>query len=89
VTYSIEWTKDGAVKVFTGTVTLEEVLRSESEISGNSKYRALWYVVSDFMNAQHPEMTESECDDVRSLRLNGFYSNPRIKKSRKNNLINY
>jgi hypothetical protein len=79
VPYSIEWTKDGAVKLFTGTVTLEEILRSESEITGNSKYRALWYVVSDYMNAQHPGMTDSECEDARVLRIGGFYSNPRIK----------
>jgi hypothetical protein len=79
VPYSIEWTKDGAVKFFTGTVTFEEVLRSESEITSNSKYRELWYVVSDYMNALHPGMTDSECDDVRVLRLGGFYSNPRIK----------
>jgi hypothetical protein len=77
--YSIEWTKDGAVKFFTATVTFDEILRSESEISGHSNYRTLWYVVSDFMNARHPGMNESECDDVRSLRIGGFYSNPRIK----------
>jgi hypothetical protein len=77
--YSIEWTNAGAVKTFTGTVTYEEILRSEREISGNSKYRTLWYVVADFMNAQHPGITNSECDDVRVLRLGGFYSNPRIK----------
>jgi hypothetical protein len=65
--------------IFTGIVTFEEVIRSEREISGNSKYRALWYVVADFMNAQHPGMNESECDDVRSLCIGGFYSNPRIK----------
>jgi hypothetical protein len=81
VPYSIEWKKDGAVKVFTGTVTFEEVLRSEREISDNSNYMSLWYIVSDYMNAQHPGMTDSECDDVRSLRLGGFYSNPRIKFS--------
>jgi hypothetical protein len=81
VPYSIEWKKDGAVKVFTGTVTFEEVLRSEREISGNSMYMSLCYIVSDYMNAQHPGMTDSECDDVRSLRLGGFYSNPRIKFS--------
>jgi hypothetical protein len=79
VPYSIEWTKDGSVKTFTGKVTFEEILRSEREISGNSNYRTLWYVVSDFMSAQHPGMNESECADVRSLRLGGFYSNPRIK----------
>jgi hypothetical protein len=39
----------------------------------------LWYVVSDFLNAHHPGMTESERQDVRALRLGGFYSNPRIK----------
>jgi hypothetical protein len=79
VPFSIEWTKDGAVKTFTGKVTFEEILGSEREISGNSNYRTLWYVVSDFMNAQHPGMNESECADVRVLRLGGFYSNPRIK----------
>ena len=77
--YSIEWTKDGAVKIFTGKVTFEEILGSEREISGNSHYRTLWYVVADFTNAQDPGMNESECADVTALRLGGFYSNPRIK----------
>jgi hypothetical protein len=79
VPYLIDWTETGAVKVFTGTVTYEEVIESERQITGNSKYMSLRYVVADFMNAQHPGMTESECDDVRALRLGGFYSNPWIK----------
>lgn len=67
------------MKTFTGTVTFEVIFRSEREIGENSNYRTLWYIVSDFMNAQPPGMNESECVDVRALRLGGFYSNPRIK----------
>jgi hypothetical protein len=77
--YTIEWRKYGAVKHFSGTVTFDDVIKSERAITGYSKYMELWYVVSDFLNAQHPGLTESEREEVRALRLGGFYSNPRIK----------
>jgi hypothetical protein len=79
VAYTIEWRKYGAIKQFTGKVSFDDVMKSEREITSNSQYMDLWYVVSDFLNAQHPDMTESERQDVRALRLGGFYSNPRIK----------
>jgi hypothetical protein len=79
VAYTIEWRKFGAVKQFTGTVSFDDVMKSEREITGNTKYMELWYVVSDFLNAHHPGMTDSERREVRALRLGGFYSNPRIK----------
>jgi hypothetical protein len=79
VAYTIEWRKYGAVKQFKGMVTFDDVIQSEREITGNSKYMELWYVVSDFLNAQHPGITESECQEVSAMRLGGFYSNPRIK----------
>jgi hypothetical protein len=77
--YTIEWRKYGAIKRFTGMVSFDDVMQSEREITGHSKYKELWYVVSDFSGTQHPQMTESENIDVSALRLGGFYSNPRIK----------
>jgi hypothetical protein len=77
--YTIEWRKYGAIKRFSGMVSFDDVMQSEREITGHSKYKELWYVVSDFSGTRHPQMTESESIDVSALRLGGFYSNPRIK----------
>jgi hypothetical protein len=79
VAYTIEWRKFGAVKRFTGTASFDDIIKSEREITGHVKYMEFWYVVSDFSDTQHPGMTESERQDIRALRLGGFYSNPRIK----------
>jgi hypothetical protein len=79
VAYTIEWHKQGAVKEFTGTVSLDDVTKSERDITRNSKYMELSYVVSNFLDAHHPHMTESECQHVSAAQLGGFYSNPRIK----------
>jgi hypothetical protein len=32
--YTIEWRKDGVVKYFTGTMSFDDVIKSEREISG-------------------------------------------------------
>jgi hypothetical protein len=77
--YTIDWRKYGVVKTFSGMVSFNDVIQSEREITGHTKYMELWYVISDFLNAQHPGFTESERQDLRALRLGGFYSNPRIK----------
>jgi hypothetical protein len=79
VAYTIEWRRYGAIKQFSGTVSFDDVIQSEREISGHSNYMEIWYVVSDFLAIQYPGMTESERIDIRALRLGGFYSNPRIK----------
>ena len=79
MTYTIEWRKYAAIKRFTGTVSFDDVIQSEREISGHERYTEFWYVVSDFLGIQHPGMTDSERLDISALRLGGFYSNPRIK----------
>ena len=79
VAYTIEWRKYGAIKQFTGMVSFDDVIQSEREISSNSKYMDLRYVVSDYLNARQPGMSDTERRDIRALRLGGFYSNPRIK----------
>jgi hypothetical protein len=79
VAYTIEWRKYGAIKQFSGMVSFDDVIQSEREISSNSKYMELWYVVSDYLNARQLGMTDTERQDVRAFRLGGFYSNPRIK----------
>jgi hypothetical protein len=79
VAYTIEWRKFGTVTQFTGTVSFDEVMQSEREITGHTRYTELWYVVFDFSSIQYPEMTESEIIDLLALRLGGFWSNPRIK----------
>ena len=79
--YSIEWTKEGALAYYTGLLSADDIIRSESEITDSQQYRTLRYVIADFLNAQHPEMSERECQRVRALRLSGFYANPRIKLS--------
>jgi hypothetical protein len=79
VAYTIEWRKYGAIKQFTGTVSFHDVMMSEREISGHARYTELWYVVSNFLNSHHPGLNENERQDIRALRLGGFWSNPRIK----------
>jgi hypothetical protein len=75
----IEWRKTGAIKHFTGLVSLEDVMMSESDISSSERYTDLWFVVCDFSDSQGLDMTVSERQDIRALRLGGFWSNPRIK----------
>jgi hypothetical protein len=79
VAYSIQWRSDGAVKYFTGAVSFEDVIKSEREITGSSKYSALKYVISMFANTQHLGLSDAERIEIRALRLGGHYSNPRIK----------
>jgi hypothetical protein len=79
VAYTIEWRKFGAVKRFTGTASFDDVMKSEAEISGHRRYTELWYVVCDFLGSQGLDMTESQRQEIRALRLGGFWSNPRIK----------
>ncbi len=79
VAYTIEWRKYGAIKQFAGMVSFDDVIQSEREISSNLKYMELRYVVSDYTNARQPRMSDTERQDIRALRLGGFYSNPRIK----------
>jgi hypothetical protein len=77
--YSIHWRSDGAVKYFTGDVSFDDIIKSESEITGSSRYTSLKYVISMFVNTRHLGLTESQRMEIRALRLGGYYSNQRIK----------
>jgi hypothetical protein len=79
VAYTIEWRRTGAIKHFTDTVSFEDVMQSESDISGSERYSEIWYVVCDFSGTQGLDMTDSQRQQIRALRLGGFWSNPRIK----------
>jgi hypothetical protein len=72
--YSIQWRSAGVVKFFTGDVSFHDVIKSEREITGSSKYTSLRY-----LNIRHLGLSEAQLIDVRALRLGGHYSNPRIK----------
>ena len=76
---TIQWRQDGAVKYFTGEVSFEDVIKSEREITGSSTYTALKYVISMYLNTRQFALTDCERQEVRGLRLGGYYSNPRIK----------
>ena len=77
--FSIQWRRDGAVKYFTGTVTFDDVIQSEREVTGNANFTALKYVISMYLNTRPVDLSDSERIEVRALRLGGYYSNPRIK----------
>jgi hypothetical protein len=79
VAYSIQWRSGGAVKYLTGEVSFDDVIKSEREIHGSSKYTTLKYVISMYANTRHLELTNAQRREVRALRIGGFHSNPRIK----------
>ena len=77
--YTIQWKPDGAVKYFTAVVTFDDIIKSEREIAGHPSFTSLKYVISVFLNTQHPALSDTERLEVRAQRAGGFYSNPRIK----------
>jgi hypothetical protein len=77
--YRIEWRRGGAIKRFSGTVTFEDVLRSEQSISGSIHFKDLRYVISDYSEAKYEGITETQRADVNALRIGGFFINRNIK----------
>jgi hypothetical protein len=60
-------------------VSFDDIIKSESEITGSSKFSSFKYVISVFLNTRHPGLTESQRMEIRALRLGGYYTNQRIK----------
>lgn len=77
--YTIEWKCGGAIKRFSGTVTFEDLLKSEQNISGSIHFKDLRYVISDYSGADYKGVKESQRDDINALRLGGFMLNRGIK----------
>ena len=77
--YTIQWRPDGAVKYFSGVVTFDDIITSECAIAGHPSFTSLKYVISVFLNTQHPDLSDAERLEVRAQRAGGFYTNPRIK----------
>jgi len=67
------------VKYFTGEVSFADIFKSEREINNSSNYTALKYVISMFSNTRHLGLSDAQRVEIRTLRLSGYDSNPRIK----------
>ena len=77
--YVIQLLPVSAVKRFSGEVTFDDIFNSEREISSSVNYTSLRYVISDYTDARCVPLTELERQEIRALRVGGFYTNPRIK----------
>jgi hypothetical protein len=79
VSYVIQLLPTSAVKHFSGEVTFGDIINSEREISGSVNFSSLRYVISDYSDAHFVTLTELERQEIRAMRIGGFYTNPRIK----------
>jgi hypothetical protein len=77
--YKIERNPYGVVKRFSGTVTYEDVLRSEQQVHEDPDFTRMRYVISDYTGAEYRGLTDSQKADINALRIGGHFSNPRIK----------
>jgi hypothetical protein len=79
MTYKIENKRNGLVKHFSGSVTYQDVLKSEQEVAAHPDYSSLRYVISDYIGANYDGITDSQKADINAIRIGGHYSNPHIK----------
>lgn len=77
--YSFQWCPAGVIKRFTGKVAFDDINKSEKEIAGSSRFTELKFVISDYLNAESVSLTDMQRQEIRALRIGGFYSNPRIR----------
>lgn len=58
--YEIEWLDGGVCKVFTGAVTMAELLGSLSDVQRNPLYGSLKYTITDFRRVEKIYFSERE-----------------------------
>ena len=76
--YKIEQKRNGLVKRFSGSVTCEDVLKSEQEVTSNPNFSTLRYVISDYIGADYRGLAEDQKTDINALRIGGHLTNPNI-----------
>lgn len=77
--YKLEWKRNGVIKRYSGVVTFDDVINSERELTGNSSFGSLRFVISDYIGSEPPRLKPEQACDVRALRIGGFSTNPHIK----------
>lgn len=77
--YRIEWEPKGAVKLYRGDVTFQDIYQSECDIQSAPEFDNLRYVLSVFEGNSGTALSKSESDLILALRLGAMNTNSRIK----------
>jgi len=79
VAYSNRWEERGLVKVFTGDISGEEVLKSTSEVHGDPRFDNLKYVINDFLQVDDARATDQDIARLAAIDRAASRSNPNIR----------
>jgi hypothetical protein len=77
--YRIQWEPKGAIKIFVGQVTFQDIYESECDIQSSPEFDDLRYIMSIFEGDTVSALSKSQCDLILALRLGAMNSNSRLK----------
>ena len=77
--YYITWLPRGLVRTFTGTLTIDDFLRSNDEIFGSEHFDSMRYMIVDFTEVEIYKATMLDARRVAYLDKAAAKSNPRIR----------
>lgn len=78
MTYELKWHPYGAYKKFSGVVSMQELLRSLSEVQSHPNYDTFRFTITDFVGAQKIEFNESEMLQYGAQVIGGGYVNNKL-----------
>ena len=77
--YEIRWETEGVRSVFSGTVTDDDLIRSNVEIYDNSQFTAIRYEIADFRLAESSSMSAETVRRVARMDRDQSMRNPDVK----------
>ncbi|MDQ8195137.1 hypothetical protein QEH59_11925 [Coraliomargarita sp. SDUM461004] len=77
--YETKWQTHGIIWTYSGTLTGEELLRSNFEIFGDERFDDIRYQVVDLTAVTEVKVTEKHMRKIAHLDMAAARSNPRVK----------
>jgi hypothetical protein len=76
--YTLSWEEAGVYRRYCGDVSVAERRASFDRICGDVRFDDLRYAITDYLEVQEYEITESSTRESAAMHLGPLFTNPRI-----------
>ena len=67
--FSVKWEKNGVHVMFSGIISIEDIVQSQAVYQGDSRYEELKYSICDFRNCDSTDVNPAEVNEPLSYDL--------------------
>ncbi|QCU90573.1 hypothetical protein [Thiomicrorhabdus sediminis] len=79
MSYKLEWNDQGVVITFSDILSTKDLIKSNSELIGNSRIETVKYIISDFTHIKGATLDESAVEITKDFAVRANPINPNIR----------